>query len=269
MLRLLTVSLVVNCAAFAVAGHGGGGFGGFGFGGHRGGGEFGGLGYGLGLGIYSTERTQERFEYRFDNLTEDYEEGLAEITDFYTSDEYADIVDDTELLTDRYDLFINGVERSIDRLTDFISIANDDLTYYNDLLAEYQADEELSAERLERIEDWIARITGHVSLRIDRLTEVQTSLEENLPTYLSFQTEVSTFLSDIIAAGEPTDAMTASLAMFSTEAVTATIFVEPTELGSGLPTDSAVSTGVPEPSGLMSLLVAIGMLSMARRRPAR
>ena len=137
----------------------------FGFWGHNGG--FDGLGGGFAFGFYDAERVQTRFENRFEDLMTKYDEGVAGTADFFTTTEYDHIVDKTELLTDRYGLFLSGVERNVDRLGDIISIANDDLTYYNDLLADYQADDSLSPERLARIERWITRVTDRIDTKID------------------------------------------------------------------------------------------------------
>jgi hypothetical protein len=238
-----------------------GGFGGFEFG-HRGG--FDGFGGGFGLGVLDADRTQERFENRFDGLKTQYEDGVADVEDFFTSDEYDNILGKTESLTDRYGLFVSGVERSIDRLYDVISIANDDLTYYNDLLADYQADDTLSEQRLARIERWIGRVTDALDLKIDWLTEKQTDLQTGLPTYQAFQTDLSAFLIDITAAGSSTEDAAASLkALANLASVTSESDEVMCAAGSG---SLSPATSVPEPSMVaLALLGAGGWMSRRRR----
>jgi hypothetical protein len=282
MLRLLLVAIVVNCAAVATAGkpdavasRGVGGFGGFQFGEHGGFGEFRGLGLGFGFGFVDPERTQERFEMRFDDLMTDYEQGVEEITDFYESDEYEDIVNDTERLAGRYDLFLSGVEHKTELVGGLIDVANDSLVFFDDLLADYQADEDLSPERLERLEVWIGRVTDRIDMKIDRLTEVQTTLEDNLPTYQTFQTDVDTFLTEIVAAGEGTTGATATSLTFAGTAdssfegaasnfVNASVFAEAAfgnDMGS-----SGESSAVPEPAAAFSMVVIAGQMALRRRR---
>lgn len=228
-----------------------GGFGGFGFGGHHGG--FGGGGF----GHFDLEAQQTRFEDRFTDLMTEYDTGLSEITDFYLSEEYTEIVEDAERLTDRYDFFLSGVERSIDRTGDVIAILNDDVTYYQDLLADYQSRDDLSAERLERIETWLNRSIDRLTGKVDSLTELRTTLETNLPTYQSFATDLSAYLDEIIAAGGGTDLTatgdTAAALMVRSLALTAEELVGESTLA------SASASAVPEPGGLSLLLAACSM----------
>ena len=186
-----------------------GGFG-FGFGGHR---EFGGFGGDFGLGFFDAERSQTRFESQFDTLKTNYADGVANVTDFFTTTQYDNIVSKTERLDDRYGLFVSSVTRSIDRISSLISTTNDDIAYFNDLLADYQADTSLSATRLDRIEAWIGRITDRLTTRVNSLTDKQTTLQTNLPTYQTFQMDIDTFLSDIQAAGGGTSSGSPSSAV--------------------------------------------------------
>jgi hypothetical protein len=287
MLRLLIAGLVVNFATFAAAGQfGGGDF--RGFGGHGSflglGGPFGfgdgfgfghhhglGFGFGLGLGFFDAERLQMRFEDRFNELMMEYETGVTDIMDFYNSEEYDEIVDDTEKLSFRYDLFVSGVERGIDRIDTFIGFANDELTFFDDLLADFQADEDLSPERLERIETWIGRITDRIDMKIDHLTETQATLETNLPTYLGFQTHIDTFLTEIIDAGGTTEANVAALPLGSVAALSAeSPSVASHEATAAFRDDqpsSASTSAVPEPSTqLLAALVLGGMAILRQRR---
>jgi hypothetical protein len=282
MLRVLITILFLNCATFATAGHfGAGDLRSFGRGDFIGlGSEFGlgggfgfgrGHGFGLGHGSYDTEDLQTRFEDRFDELMAHYDAGVADINDFFTSDEYEDIVDDTERLSFRYDLFISGVERNIDRIDTFIEFANDELTYFSDLLADYQADDDLSPERLERIETWIGKITDRIETKIDRLTETQTTLETNLPTYQEFQTGVDTFLTDILAAGDSTtDTESAAMSLASVAGLsiedTSLTSLEITPMFCDDPLASASVNAVPEPSTQLLALLVIGGMSICRRQ---
>jgi hypothetical protein len=260
---LAILGLLVGASAVHAHGGSGGselgwfrgpGFGGFSFNHH---GELGSLGLGFGLGLFDAERTQERFENRFDNLMTRYEEGVAG-EDFFSTNEYDRIVDGTELLSDRYSLFVSGVERNIDRLTDIISIANDDLTYFNDLLADYQADEDLSAERLARIERWINRVTDALDTKIDYLTDKQSTLQTNLPTYQSFQTDITTFLSDIVAAGSGTTDTSADLTSL------ASLMSAANDCPAG--SLSLAPASVPEPSVTGLILLSTSALLAARKK---
>ena len=278
---LAVVGLLLLVAPASAHGVGGGfglfgdfgglGFGGWGFGDHHAGFDgFGGFGGDFGLGFFNADRVQERFENRFDSLKTQYDEGVAGSGDFFTTDEYGRIVDKTELLDDRYGLFVSGVERSIDRLGDVISIANDDVTYFSDLLAKYQADDSLSAARLERIEMWINRVTDRLNTKIDSLTDKQTTLQTNLPTYQSFQTDLSTFLTDIVAAGGGTSGG-ASLSLKSLAGMSSSLLAA---AGSGTAECAATSVtltpeGVPEPSAAMLVLLAGGGISMGCGRRGR
>ena len=266
MLLLLTPPLMA---------HGGGGFGGFGgfgwggggFGGDRGFGGFGGFGD-FSLGAFDVERAQTRFEDQLDALQTKYDDGVANTEDFYTSSLYESIVSRTERLDDRYGLFVSGVERSIDRITDIISTTNDDITYFNDLLADYQADTSLSATRLERIEAWITRMTDRLTDRVDSLTEKQTTLQTNLPTYQGFQLDIDAFLADIQAAGGGTTDGTDSSVVSLTSALTMSA------VGSSAAACEAANgalgaTEAPEPGALSLLLLGLSggcVLALRKRR---
>lgn len=250
-----------------------GGLGGFGLGfglsdGHVGFDAVGGLGLAFGLGFFDAERAQTRFEQQFDSLQTKYDEGVAGTTDFFNTEDYDRIVNKTERLDDRYGLFVAGVERGIDRIGDLISNTNDDIEFFNDLLANYQSDTDISAARLERIELFINRITGRLSDRVESLTEKQTTLTTNLPTYQAFQTDISTFLSDIVAAGGGTSEATTSLAALLGGAVK----VESTmasDLAVGeTPTSSLGSTTVPEP-GMLALIASCAWFVLGTRRVRR
>jgi hypothetical protein len=273
---LLAISLTVMVVPIAQAGHIGlGGQGGSGFGGQHGG--FGGDGFGGGGrgfgGGFDTERIQTRFETKFEGLVADYDTGLADIEDFYASDDYTDIVDGVETLADRYDLFLSSVERTIASLTDYISIATDDLTFYADLLTEYQARDDLSEERLERIETRLTNIQEHLTTKIDTLTEKQTTLSENLGTYQTFSETVSTYLNEIVTAGggttDPADT--------TTEIVSGAVALRSVAELAALPEDSAsfcetpesalAATAAPEPATHINVLLAL--VTLAMRRPKR
>jgi hypothetical protein len=269
----ITFAVIALAAQTAQAGHLGFGPGGLGLGGHHGefrhGGGPGGFG-GFGL---DTEQIQTRFEDKFADLQTDYDTGLEEIDDFYSSDEYGDVVDGVERLTDRYDLFLSGVERSIERLGDFIEIVTDDLTFYDELIAEYEARDDLSAERLERILDRLTNQQERLTTKIDFLTEKQTSLSESLPTFQDFSSGLSTYLADIISAGggtiddssnETAAAMLAASALRSTSPLAALVADE-----SFCETPSAMleATVAPEPAAILLSLMAASIFVL--RRPKR
>jgi hypothetical protein len=244
----------------------GGGFGDrhFGFGGFDG---FGGFAGDFGLGFFNADNIQTRFENRFDSLKTQYDDGVAGGTDFFTSTTYDNIVNKTQSLSDRYDFFVSGVDHSITRLGDFISTANDDVTFYNDLLANYQADTSISAARLDRIELWINHITDRLNTKIDTLTQQQTTLQTNLPTYQMFQTDLSTFLSDIEAAGGGgSSGSSSSLTSLASSALTTSV----TQSSGSLSPSSSLalsSTAVPEPSIAALMLLASAVIAAVRGRP--
>lgn len=271
-LAALTMTGILLLGTATMAHEGGGfgglgGFGGFGFGGRHGGFDgLGGLGL-LGFGFFDPEKTQERFETRFTTLQTQYDDGVATGDDFFTTDEYGRIVDKTELLDDRYGLFVSGVERSIDRLGDIITIAQDDVTYFSDLLADYQADEDLSETRLARIEAYINRITDRLNTKIDALTEKQTTLQTSLPTYQSFQTELSTFLTDITAAGGGTTTEAASAKSLASLSGLMAAATSGDTAECAATSVSLTPSGVPEPAtSALALMVAMSAVLPRRRR---
>ncbi len=236
-------------------------------GGILGGGLFDGgiLGGGL-LGGFADELRQSRFEHRFEDIMTAYDDGLANVTDFYSSDDYADIVIDTERLLNRYDSFVTGVDRSIDRLGETIDFANDRLTFFDDLLAKYQERDDLSEARLERIEDLIAGAQDLISLKIDLLTDRQSTLQENFAGYQEFQTTLTGYRDEIVAAGGGV-----------TDSATLSATVEPASGLRALSTSEAavdcdapaISSGsaaiVPEPAAATLALVALAGASLSRR----
>jgi hypothetical protein len=151
------------------------------------------------------------------------------------------------------------VTRSIDRISSLISNTNDDIAYFNDLLADYQADTSLSTTRLDRIEAWIGRITDRLTARVDTLTDKQTTLQTNLPTYQAFQTDLDTFLSDIQAAGDARSSGTTSSAL----SLTSRSLVVQGTLMSDAVTCATSGTSIspaaaPEPTSATLFLLAIG-----------
>jgi hypothetical protein len=269
---LLTISLAVMTVQTAQAGHLGlGGPGGLGLGGHHGGnfggGGFGGGGFGGGL---NAEAMQTRFETKFTDLQTDYDTGLADIEDFYNSDEYTDVLDGVENLSDHYDWFLTGVERTIERLGDFISMATEDLTFYDELLAKYEADEDISEERLERLTTRINDITDTLTIKIDYLTNKQTTLSDNFGSYQTFSDDLATYLADITAAGGGTDEtteVTSALSLLSSSPLMALATADDDVSFCDVPQEPVEATAAPEPSGFLTCLLALGL--MAARRPRR
>lgn len=272
---LLTISLAVMTVQTAQAGHLGlGGPGGLGLGGHhgefgRGGGSFGGgMGFGGGL---NAEAIQTRFETKLTDLQTDYDTGLADIEDFYNSDEYTDVVDGVETLSDRYDWFLTGVEWTIERLGDFISTATEDLTFYEELLAKYEADEDISEARLERLTTRINDITDTLTIKIDYLTNKQTTLSDNFGSYQTFSDDLATYLADVTAAGggttDETTEVTSALSLLSSSPLMALATADEDMSFCDLPQEPVDATAAPEPSAFLTCLLALGL--MAARRPRR
>ena len=198
-----------------------------------------------------------------------YDDGVANDTDFFTSTLYDNIVSKTERLDDRYGLFVSGVERSIDRITDLISTTNDDITYFNNLLADYQADTSLSATRLDRIEAWIGRITDRLTTRVDSLTDKQSTLQTNLPTYQTFQTDIDTFLSDIQAAGGDEDGTTSSAVSLTSRSMLVQSALSSDEVTCATSGTSLTPTAAPEPATATLLVLALGAGCVLVRRRSR
>jgi len=241
-------------------------FGGLDFGGHHG--RFGGVGGGLSTSLAdnNTDLLQTHFETRFENLKTQYDDGVANTADFFTTTTYDNIVNKTESLSDRYDFFVTGVQNTIDRLGDLISNANDDVTFYANLLSNYQSDTSISASKLGRIELVINRLTDRLNSKIDTLTTEQTSLQTNLPTYQTFQTNLDTFLSDIQTAGGTTGTSTTGLKSMLTSRTLAASSSSSLCDSSSAPLTSA---SVPEPSFIGLLLMLSAALPLVRHRRRR
>jgi hypothetical protein len=230
------------------------------FGGH---GEFhrGGL-----LGSLAPELAQTRFEDRFADIMADYDNGVADIDDYYNSDEYDDVLADMGRLVDRYDWFVIGVEKQVDSLGDAIDRSNDRMVYFDDLLGDYQERDDLSEKRLARIEDWITTIQDGIQFKIDLLTDRQTELTEGLPTYEAFQTEITDYLAEITAAGGTTgeEETAGALALAASTPLAAAV-----ALGEvARPEPVANSVAVPEPSVAMLAVLASLILGAKMRRRA-
>ena len=274
-MRTMSLSIVL-LVGFAASAQGGPlGFGGLGR--HHGG--FGRGHGGLGLwGFYDTEFAQSRFEDKLDGLMTEYDDGLAEIEDYYNSDDYDDVVNDTEWLSDRYDLFLVGVENKIDWLGSSITHLTDESETLDELLAKYESDEDLSAERLERLTNWITHIQDFLTLKVDYLTEKQTTLSENLTTYTAFDEEITTFLDTIVAAGggsseavetettatESTTSDSIVSAIAATAMTSAVAFIGTIEESLPPVVEAPLLDAVPEPTCLA--LVALALLALGPRQ---
>jgi hypothetical protein len=230
-----------------------------------------GLGF-FGLGGFGAEHLQMHFENRFEDLMAQYDMGLAEIEDFFNSDQYAKIVERVQRLVDKYDLFLGGLERCIDRLGDIIMIVNDDLSFVNDLIADYEARDDLPAERLERILSTLMHFQDHLEMKVDRLTEKQTTLNENLGTYQMFSDELSAYLAEIVAAGEDAPMEPGQIASQLLSATSMTVQEDPISVTENAPVFVAAeargaesSGAVPEPSSGVLLAIAAAATTMLRR----
>lgn len=220
---------------------------------------------GRGHGGLSVDELQNRFEDQLADVMTAYDDGVASGEDYYSSDDYTDLVGKTEWLVDSYDWFLTGVERTISHIDDYIASANDELAFYDELLAKYEARDDLSETRLARIVDWITSAQDMLTLRVDMLTYKQTTLEENLATYTTFQTDLSSYLDEIVAAGGGSSTTDDS----GDDANTALQALALTGMGSCSPlggTPDAVVNAVPEPSAVASLLTLAGVAAWRARR---
>jgi hypothetical protein len=213
-------------------------------------------------GGVSVDAIQSRFEDQLADIMSSYDEGVAGSEDYYSSDDYSDLVGKTEWLADSYDWFVTGVERTIDRLDDYIANANDDLAFYDDLLADYEARDDLSETRLNRIVDWITAAQDMLTLQIETLTYKQTSLTEDLANFTTFQTDLTSYLDEIVAAGG--GSLTTEEDAAALRSLAAREMGGCGSLGAAPPT----ATAVPEPSaaaGIASAILAtIGWRAMRR-----
>ncbi|QDU56110.1 hypothetical protein [Aeoliella mucimassa] len=206
LIMIASISLLASTAeahrmshnSFGGRSGGGGGFVNLGGRSHHG--DFG-VGGTFGFDIVHVDEPQTKYESIFDTLVEQYETDLTEIDDYYTTDDYSEILDNMEWLVVNYDLFLSSVERSIERLDDVLGIANEDLTYYTDLLTEYEANTELSEDTLERIIERLTAAQERITEQIETLTNTQTTLNDNLATYTTFADEIGTYLDEMLAAG--------------------------------------------------------------------
>lgn len=203
-------------------------------------------------------------------MTATYDEGVAEIDDFYNSSEYLDIVDDAELLADRYDWFVTGVEHSIDQLGDMIELTNANLTFYQELLTTYQERDDLSEERLERIANLLTGTQDVLSLKFDMLTERQSSLQESFVELQDFQTTLGDYLDEIVTADGAGTSALASLTVSDSSADMANMALVEEGTCESFPMAGSPVTGIPEPSaaclaGLSLAIVAAGRAVLAKR----
>ena len=221
-----------------------------------------------GLASLAPEFAQERFEDRFADIMADYDDGLATIDDYYNSDDYADVLADTNRLVTRYDGFVTGVERQIDFVGNAINRSNERIDHFDDLLADYQERDDLSERRLARIERWITGVQDVIQFKIDLLTERQTSLTEDLPAYQDFQMEIGDYLDEITAAGQMTgdgQALALSAGILNHSVLAAAVNQAPASTAA-----TVQAAFVPEPSaGALALIACMAAPRLRRgaRRP--
>jgi hypothetical protein len=106
-------------------------------------------------------------------------------------------------------------------------------------------------------------------MKVDFLTETQTTLQTNLPTYQGFKTKISDFLTDITAAGggTTTDTTTGAAATMKSlvNVATGSETADNPVCASG--NLSSSSNSVPEPTAIgLALLGSLPALCGRRRR---
>lgn len=218
------------------------------------------------LGGIGSEWRHGRFENQFTQIQTAYDGGVQNTPNFYATDDYADLVDDTEQLIQRYDNFVTGVDRSVDRMGDLIDKTNERITRLDDLLVDFQERENLSEARLERIENLITGAQDLLTMKVNFLTETQSTLEERLGNYQAFQTDLTEYLDEIVDAGDQQDASVLA-ALSSSEASTALAAVAAGHASAVAANSStAVAAAVPEPTSLAGAAIALAAICGAARR---
>lgn len=248
-------------------GHGGDGLAGFGRGGglfHRRplGGFWSGGWFGPGYGSWfdAGDWMQDRFETRLDNFKSDYDEAVAEDPDFYTSDEYDDMVERLDRLTDRYDRFVSFEQSAIEGLGTCIDNVNDRLDDLDEWLAE-NPDHQWLQKHLTRVTDWLTD-------KVDLLTERQKSLSASLEDHLAFQTELEAYYNEVANAGNPPAEMAALLATVDPASGENAAVAEAAAMAAtAAPLGRGTVASVPEPMSIVLLAPAAMLLLTLRRRP--
>ncbi|MCA9258039.1 MAG: hypothetical protein KDA61_02510 [Planctomycetales bacterium] len=195
------------------------------------------------------DAAQSRLAGRYDDLTSTYSADLADISDYYASDEYVGLIADTETLSVRYDLFLVRAESTLARISDAIASLADRSTALDELLTQWQSNDALSTTILERmttrVENWQTQLT----VQSDYLLEQQSLLTTNLVGYAALGDDIDVFLADIVAAGT-SDVTTDSSASASASALASV----------------AAATAIPEPVSAALALAALLPLGRRRRR---
>ncbi|MEM8945361.1 MAG: hypothetical protein AAGD11_09270 [Planctomycetota bacterium] len=202
-------------------------------------------------GNFFGENLQTRFEDRFDDLMAEYEDGLEAIEDFFASEEYTEVVDDVATLIDRHDAYLDRLERRVDGIDDVISFVDQRIQSLEDLLMDFQDNEELAESRLLPLDDLLQWRIDHLGGRIDDLRERQADLDEFLPNAVTFNDELLTYFDQISTAGSPADDFVDDEPVES--ATSSTAFAT-----------SVTAVNIPEPA-TWALFVAFGVPMICRR----
>jgi hypothetical protein len=214
-----------------------------------------------GMGIWADEWLETRFEKKFERLMNKYDEGLADVEDFYNSEEYMNVVDGVELLIERHDSFLMKVEWSVEDVGDLIDHANEHLMRIEDWLAKDDTDEMMPWKDHMWHDEWLMRAEDILTMKIETLTMKQETLMEKLSMYQSFHMELTDYLDQIVDAANPSGAAVAAAALLP--GVTLPI---DTAIAVGHVTSSPVSLAtVPEPPTWLPLAIAAAVVGLWRR----
>lgn len=201
-----------------------------------------------------------RIEEKFANLMESYDMGVEEIEDFFQSDEYTEIVEDLEHLIDKDDWYLEHAQHKSDRLAELIGHLEEKLlSYQEDPNAEQEND--TSDEHDGWKGKWHMMKEEFLTKVIDRLTEKQTTLDDNLDMHALLNEELNTYLDEILVAGGMTEELTEVSGLMSDSNNQASLALSENA--------SITSLGVPEPGTSALALLSLLSIDLRRRRRRR
>ncbi|QDU91389.1 hypothetical protein Pla175_48110 [Pirellulimonas nuda] len=217
------------------------------------------------------DSVQGKFETDFSGLQMDYDDGLANISDFFESPEYTAVVSGVEHLISKHDIFLNGVELSIDALGRPADALNRSISRFDDLVNKIGA-LNLPGNAAAHVEAALGLAENRVLSIRDRLLEPQMALAGKLEGYQEFNTEMQDYLDSIIDAasenGTEVGLMTSVSAAGGVTLTNNYVYSLPVMSASATSgTQLAVSgAAVPEPAAWVLLLGVAAAAGTLRRK---